>query len=359
MRLPLLIGFLLASVAPAACAATVFAEGATRTLECAGGNAAIEGNRNTIAFTGACRGLSVHGDANTVSIELAPGAALDVQGNANHIRYTLTPPPALRINGRGTDIAAAEGMPPHSPSISLTGDGATLDLDCTGREVVIHGTRSRYTLRGGCRSLAANGDGNRIVAEVRPDASLTVTGNDTDLSYSVLGSGEPAITVRGVNSRAERTGNRAPFAGEAPVPPPPPDDALAPVPLPDLSATDVAVPTPPATVTAPHLSVLLHALGARVIAAGTEVSTSADDLFQPGADALRHGAEPRLREVIALAALIHPSAVRITATDPADDKLAARRARALQAWLNANGLAVQTAGAGTAASAAMDILLAR
>lgn len=368
MRLPLLAGLFCALAAPAASAATVLAEAATRVLECAGGDAAIEGSHNTITFTGACRSLSVRGDLNTVTIELAPGAVFDIQGNANRVRYSFTPPPLLRVSGRGTDIAPLGDPSANSMPVALTGDGAALDLDCAGRDVVIHGNKSAYTLRGGCRSLAASGDGNTIRAELRPDASAVISGNDTALAYTVLGAGDPPVSVRGLGSHAERAaGKPAAFAGST-VPMPPASGAAAadPVPLPDplalatpLPGNTAAAPASPPSVSAPRLSVLVHALGARVVAGGTQVSTSADDLFLPGSDTLRHGAEPRLRELVQLSGMVQPSAVRVVASDPSDSELAGRRAHALQAWLTANGVGVKEAAAGNGSSAAVDILLAR
>ena len=187
------------------------------------------------------------------------------------------------------------------------------------------------------------------------------------------------MAVRGAHSVAERDGARATAAtasiapgsqAEVPMPrtvPPtaqplpasksPQDDA---VPLP-------AVPTPPAPAESaaimpgtPRLPALLRLLGAKVVANGTSIVIAAEELFPPGADTLRHGGDDKLRQIVQLAGLIHPSATRLAIVDPVDTGLATRRAEALGTWFSAKGLAVRQADV-TAGGAvgAVNVLLAR
>jgi Protein of unknown function (DUF3060) len=363
MRMAVMFGCLAIVATPTANAATVLADASTQTLACGGEAAVVEGSRNTVSFTGDCRALTVRGDANAVNVELGVKAELDVQGTGNRIRYSFSAAHKLRISGNDTELTLSAPSEGSAVAIALTGDGETLDLACGGRSVVIKGNRSTYTLRGGCRSISASGDGNRIRAELLADAHATVEGNDSTLAYFVLGAGEPALTVRGLHSRANRLafGLPAPAALVVAGSPPPAavsllDDAV-PLPPPVTAATAAAAPLP--IISAPRLPVLVHALGARVVAEGTQVSTPANDLFLTGSDSLRQGAEPRLREVVQLATLIHTSAVRVTTSEPADDALAVRRGARLQAWFVASGYPAESIQTITADEAEVAILLAR
>jgi hypothetical protein len=456
MRLPILLvlgGFLAvpAVLSEVAAAATVRADGANRTADCGGGDAIVEGSHNELSFTGGCRGLAVRGDGNTILIELSPGARLDIQGNGNRISYSPGPPPMLRITGSGTELERVEATPPAASAIALTGDGYVLDLDCTGRDVVIRGNRSRYTLRGGCRSVAANGSGNRIQAELAVGARALVEGNDTVFGYAVLGGDSADVTVRGVRSRAERSTAAAPPPQPEPVPrvappaapaqppaataaptpavttAPPPASAAVPPPLPappfavpagasaeTPTEPDVPMPSttppqpqplpmlpsapsetaqpasrPPAAAPAPsvvaaaepapavveppapaeapsiaagtpRLPALLRLLGARVVETGTQIAVPAEEVFQPQSDTMRRGGDGKLRQIVQLAEIIHPTATHLGIADPADTDLATRRARALGAWFIARGLLVRQADVSTGAAASVvDVLLLR
>jgi len=413
-RLPFVLVLAGLALPGIAAAATVQSDGATSTIACNGDAAVVEGSRNDLTFTGSCRGLSLRGDGNIVAIELAPGAALDIQGNSNRIRYSIGAAPSVQVTGSSTEVQRVEGVPPPPPPLALTGDGQVLDLDCAGRDVAIRGNRSDYTLRGGCRSVVAHGDNDHIRAELLAGAHAVVEGNDARLIYTIIGAGEAEIAVRGARSRVEREGARAqavaavapppglpaapPSPGPVAAPPPeagvpmPPAGAVPPKPqpLPMLPAppADAAVPLPsapppppaaqpaPAAAAAPApgqpeplppiapgtplLPSLLRELDAHVVANGTRLTITADSVFKPGSDALQRGGDAKLRQIVQLAALIHPSAARLIVAEPADAALATRRAQALGAWFASKGLAVRQAEVATgAASARVDVLLAR
>jgi hypothetical protein len=313
----------------------VRAEAQTLSVDCAGGDAEVGGNRNTVTFTGACRSLTLRGDANKVTIDLASAARLDIEGNGNTIRYSVGGgrEPTVRVSGSNTDLASVGITPAPAPSadpVRLTGDNQRLELDCTGRDVDIQGNRSRYRLRGGCKSLTAHGEANTVQAELQPRAKVEIEGNGTVLSYSVAGGGADAdIVVRGADSRAVRVaGLDAPPASAAPAVPAPPPVAAAPLPSP--------APPNPAAAAPPSVPVLMHDLQGKVVASGTLVTFPAETLFD-GGGSLRDGAGSPLGKLAALILQIHPSGVRVTASDPADIEMARQRVGSVQAWLAGPG----------------------
>jgi hypothetical protein len=324
----------------------VRAEAQTLSVDCAGGDAEVGGNRNTVTFTGACRGLTLRGDANRIAIDLASGASLDIEGNGNTIRYTVSGggrEPAVRVSGSNTDLASTGITPTPAPSaepVRLTGDNQNLQLDCTGRPVDIQGNRSRYRLSGGCNALSVHGESNMVQAELQPRAKVEIEGNGTTLTYTIQGGGDDAaVVVRGADSRAVRVA-RLDAGGSPSGAPTPAAPAAAPA-APQVSApAATAAPSPVASVvpSAPLPSVpqLMHDLQAKVEANGTAVSIPADALFE-GGGSLRDGAGPTLQKLAALIAQTHPSGVAITTVDPADMELARQRADAVGHWLTGPG----------------------
>jgi hypothetical protein len=339
---------------------SVRAEAQTLSVDCAGGDAEIGGNRNTVTFTGACRSLTLRGDANHVAIDLATGANLDVEGNGNTIRYSIGGggrEPTVRVSGSNTDLASTGITPTPAPSadpLRLTGDSQNLQLDCAGRAVDIQGNRSRYRLSGGCASLSAHGEANTVSAEMRPGAKVEIEGNGTTLSYSITGGEADAdIVVRGADSRAVRVGG----IDATPTPAAPPAAPPAPPPSP------IAPPAPPPAAPAaalPGVPQLMHDLQAKVVENGTLVAFPAETLFD-GGGSLRDGSSGALTKLAALIVQIHPSGVRVTATDPADIEMARQRARSLRDWLAGQGqvrVAIQ-ADAARGTPPHVDILILR
>ena len=351
MRLMLAAFLVIAPVVAHAEPAMVRSEAETRSVDCAGNDAQLEGNRNTLTFTGACRSLTVRGEANKVQIDLAPGGRIDLEGNGNRIRYSTGPgaqPPAVRVSGSNTDLAPVameQGAPigvAVPPAVTLTGDDQNLDVECGGRMVSIQGNRSRYTLHGGCAGLSVHGDGNTVSAALRADAVVEIEGNGTALTYTVPDShAAPQVTVRGNNSRATREGQPVETASLAVAP------AAAPPAAPAASVTAVSVPQ------------MMQDLGAVVVAQGTLVSFPEGALFDGATDQLRAESAVRLNELARLIAQTHPAGIKISGSAP-DAALALRQARAVQAWLGNDGQVhrpLRSEGAGGAAKT--EVLLLR
>ena len=233
--------------------AVVQAEGQTLALDCRGGEARVEGNRNRVSFRGACRALRVFGEENRVTAQVTAGAEIEVQGQRNRVSYALTggtEPP--RVSVAGLDDTVGPGAMPVAPAaptapmvalaapaptiprtptprppaalafplapspapvpvvvptgpLILRGDDQERAESCAGRDTVIEGHRGNYVLRGGCRSLTVRGDLIVVQVELVPRAQVMVDGNGTAVHWVLVGRGpSPTVTIRGDGSRAMR-----------------------------------------------------------------------------------------------------------------------------------------------------------
>ena len=85
----------------------------------------------------------------------------------------------------------------------LDGEAENLEADCGGRDVLIHGSRGHYRLRGGCRSVLVQGSANRIEAELQPGGRIGIGGDGVTLAYTLTRDGAPVqISVTGGRSEA-------------------------------------------------------------------------------------------------------------------------------------------------------------
>lgn len=241
MRHPILACLLaLAAAAPGAAPQVARADallnGSHRTemLDCLGADALVNGDGNQLKFHGNCRSLRVNGGGNAVEVELAPGGRLDVSGDGNRIEYTTTgPEPSVSAQGSGNRIAAAGAgfgvaMPDAAPApaalepapvatVVLDGDDQDRDIDCAARNVLIHGSGGRFTLRGGCRAVSVQGRANRIRAELVPGARVSIGGDAVTLDYTLTSDGPPpVVAVTGANSQATHTTRTAAPVAVAP-----------------------------------------------------------------------------------------------------------------------------------------------
>jgi hypothetical protein len=205
--------------------------GSGRTLmaDCGGGDATLNGSDNRVVFQGPCRALRIAGANNQVEIELMPGAPIEIMGAANHVLYApMAPSPVVSAQGAGNVVEAGSAgaasaalapalpdRPPAPPAlviapagppagaVVLDGDDEDSDVACTGRDVLIHGSHSRYVLRGGCRSITVQGRANRIQAELQPGARIAVGGDAVTLDYTLTRPGPaPVVSVTGSGSQA-------------------------------------------------------------------------------------------------------------------------------------------------------------
>lgn len=286
------------------------AEGQTRTLDCARRDAVVGGSRNTVVFTGACAMLQIRGDANTVTVALAPGALIDIEGSRNRVRISTQRGalPRLRALGAGTDVAPLDGSSaPAAGSAQLVGEGQKITLDCNGGPATLAGTRNQITLLGSCRALTVRGEASVVRASLAASAPVLIEGNAIALIYSVAGAGAPpTISLNGMGSAAVRAGREAALALADPK-------------------TGAIVGTVP---------VLVRDLDAIIVEAGTMVTLPAA-VFADGA--LSAAGEMQLDRLVALMAQTSPRGVRVMAPDPSN-AAAMQRAGMVRTWLEARGV---------------------
>ena len=148
-----------------------------RTLDCAGRDVVVRGERNRLAFTGGCRSLEVQGNTSEIRAELAPGARVVMRGETLDLRWSLAgdgPPPRISTDGRQIRVeevartAAASG-PAAGLSRRDTARGIALNL--SGDVLFPFGAdRLRPEAAQGLQEVA------ELVRDLRP-RSITIVGH--------------------------------------------------------------------------------------------------------------------------------------------------------------------------------------
>ncbi|MBI3184071.1 MAG: DUF3060 domain-containing protein [Myxococcales bacterium] len=99
----------------------------------------------------------------------------------------------------------------------INDNGARLDEDCAGREVVVNGNSASLALRGECKSVKVHGNLNTV--QVEAAAKLQVLGNDNRVLWERGAAGkQPAIANLGNRNTVQQ--GAAPAKGAAVAPPP-------------------------------------------------------------------------------------------------------------------------------------------
>jgi hypothetical protein len=210
-------GAAMATTAPLA----LRAENEQRDVDCAGQDVLIEGRHDQYTLHGGCRSLTIRGEGVQVHAEMAPAGRIAIEGNGDQVEWFLHrpgPDPVTAINGEGSRIlqehrlgsivappSAEPVRPDLGPPLELAGSEQSRDADCAGRDVTLTGSGDIVVLRGGCRSLTVNGDGNRVQAEVMPGTRITIVGSKSTVAFAILGTGpDPIVSVNGQGSDAWR-----------------------------------------------------------------------------------------------------------------------------------------------------------
>jgi hypothetical protein len=182
-------------------------------IDCAGGDASVTGDGHHVTIHGACRSLTVHGNANQVQAELAPRARVDVQGDGNRIRYRLiggTEEAHVTVAGQ-QDVVGPDAAPLAGESAAATKPPLLLDAgtapegNCTDRDVTISASDTSYTLHGGCRSVTVTGSHTTVHAEMQAASRISIPGPNDRVFWFLKSSGAPPTTdVTGANSQTSQ-----------------------------------------------------------------------------------------------------------------------------------------------------------
>lgn len=110
----------------------------------------------------------------------------------------------------------------QAQQVVVAGNEQQRAVDCNGGEAVLRGNNNDVQFRGACRSVTAEGNGNRVRAEIVQDAPVTVRGNDNRVRYHMLGAAHATQTQVAGNGN-----DVGPGAGPLPDMPKPPRPAEA------------------------------------------------------------------------------------------------------------------------------------
>jgi outer membrane protein OmpA-like peptidoglycan-associated protein len=72
----------------------------------------------------------------------------------------------------------------------LASSGSEFVRDCSGRDVVISASNSKYILAGHCLSLSVPGDDNQIIVDLAPGAGVELRGSGNKIAWTSTGSDE-------------------------------------------------------------------------------------------------------------------------------------------------------------------------
>lgn len=91
----------------------------SRSLDCAGRDVVVRGERNRLNLTGGCRSLEVTGGTSEILAELAPGARVSLRGDTIALRWAQLgsgPAPRIATDGQGISVAQVQAGPPGRES---------------------------------------------------------------------------------------------------------------------------------------------------------------------------------------------------------------------------------------------------
>lgn len=99
-----------------------------------------------------------------------------------------------------TSLALAVGL--VTTPIEISGVGHQRSVPCEGRDVVVDGVDHVLTFTGNCASLTLAGSGNKVVIDLKPGASIDVSG--TNQSVRWRSAKPPKVSVAGVDNTVSK-----------------------------------------------------------------------------------------------------------------------------------------------------------
>jgi hypothetical protein len=117
-------------------------------------------------------------------------------------KFSGTPTPALSPVPTEAPIDPADVV---QVDTSLDGDNLSVNsnepkksLSCTKyNNVMINSDSAVVTIKGACRRLTINGDGNKVTADAVAEIALNGKGND--ITYSRFANGKRPVSISGLN----------------------------------------------------------------------------------------------------------------------------------------------------------------
>lgn len=158
----------------------------SRTLDCAGRDVVVRGQRNELTLTGGCRSLEVEGGTSEIRAELSPGARVRLRGDTLDLRWSLAgdgPPPRISAEGAQIRVEQVASVAPAGRSAQRltrreTERGVTLNL--SGDVLFATGSdRLRPEAAQGLQEVA------ELIRDLRP-RSMTVVGHTDSVGEEAL-----------------------------------------------------------------------------------------------------------------------------------------------------------------------------
>lgn len=158
----------------------------SRTLDCAGRDVVVRGQRNELTLTGGCRSLEVEGGTSEIRAELSPGARVRLRGDTLDLRWSLAgdgPPPRISAEGAQIRVEQVTSVAPAGRSGQRltrreTERGVTLNLSGD----VLFATGSDRLRPEAAQGLEEVAD---LIRDLRP-RSMTVVGHTDSVGEEAL-----------------------------------------------------------------------------------------------------------------------------------------------------------------------------
>jgi hypothetical protein len=92
----------------------------------------------------------------------------------------------------------------HAATVSVTGHGLVLTMDCDGRDAKVAGQSNHVIFRKGCQSLNLAGSDNRVEIELKAGQSVNVVGADNNVRYRLVGGAQaPTVNLQGADNHVD------------------------------------------------------------------------------------------------------------------------------------------------------------
>jgi hypothetical protein len=92
----------------------------------------------------------------------------------------------------------------------LSGSDGEFVRECSHKDVVISGSKSKFVLTGGCQSLSVPGDGNQILADMAAGSEIYLRGSNNDIAWTKSrGEADPTIAADGGSNNIVQLGGES------------------------------------------------------------------------------------------------------------------------------------------------------